>query len=426
LKKSIANIHARIQNNHQAIRSFMAVFSSNITSSVLAAIGGLLVARFLGPAETGSFRVFAIPLTYLIFLHMGTCDGLSRQIPYYMGKGMPEEVDRLASAGGAFNLLLSAVVSCGFVCCAVYSLANHDLYGVFAWLSQAAFCWGVFYGRYLTSTYRTLNHFVTLARIEIVQSLLTFGMVFILPSLRFYGLCLRYALPSVLAVLLYQKHRPLKIIYRFDIKALKDLIKIGLPFSFWGNLETSIWLATESTLVLSLSGISALGLFSVAAVIRGAANTLPMSIWQVLTPRVIANLARDGSVRKANARIVLATAGLTGFMVMLACTGSFLLAIFVPYFIPKYVAGIGVMKICLWFSVVQAAFLPMNTLFATGRPWLYGRSVIAGIIVFPLATYLLYHALGGLLAVAAGSLLGRAARTIAAYVDLVALTRRET
>ena len=155
-------------------------------------------------------------------------------------------------------------------------------------------------------------------------------------------------------------------------------------------------------------------------------NSLPMAVWQVLTPRVVTTLARDGSVRNANARIVWVTAGLTGFMILLACAGSFLLDVFVPYLIPKYVAGIPVMKVCLWFPVVQAAFLPINTLFATGRPWLYGRSVIAGIVVFPLATYLLLPVIGGLLAVAVGSLLGRAARTLAAYVDLVVLTRRET
>ena len=83
------------------------------------------------------------------------------------------------------------------------------------------------------------------------------------------------------------------------------------------------------------------------------------------------------------------------------------------------------MKVWLWFPVVQAAFLPINTLFATGRPWLYGRSVIAGVVVFPLTAYLLVPAIGGLLAVAVGSLLGRAARTLAAYVDLFALTRSE-
>ena len=393
---------------------------------MLTAIGGLLVARFLGPEETGAFRAFTIPLTYLIFLHLGTWDGLWRQIPYYIGKEMPEKVEALASSAGAFNLFVSVGVSFGFVCCAVYSLVHQDLYGVFGWLSQAFFCWGVFYGGYLTSTYRTLNHFVTLARIQVVQAVLTFGMVFILPFLKFYGLCARAAFPSFLAVWFFHRQRPLKVSYRFDTKALRELIKIGLPFSFWGNLETSIWIATESALVLSLSGVSALGLFSVAAVIRGAANALPMSTLQVLMPRVVTNLARDGSVRNANERVIWLTAGLMGFMILLVVTGSWLLDLFVPYFIPKYIAGIPVMKVCLWFSVVQAAFLPMNTLFATGRSWLYGRSVIAGLVIFPLATYLLYPVIGGLLAVAVGSLLGRAARTLAAYVDLIVLTRRET
>jgi O-antigen/teichoic acid export membrane protein len=425
LKEKIINVRTRISKSRQTIRSVMALLSSSIVSSVFAAIGGLLVARFLGPEETGSFRAYTIPLTYLIFLHLGTWDGLWRQIPYYVGKEMPEQIDTLASAAGAFNLFVSVIVSCGFVCCAAYSLAHHDLYGVFGWLSQALFAWGIFYGNYLSSTYRTLHHFVTLARIQVAQSVLTFGMVFLLPFLRFYGLCARAAFPSLLAVWLYHRNRPLKVSYHFDTKALRELFKIGFPFSFWGNLYTSVWTATESAVVLSLSGVSALGLFSVGVVMRGAVNSLPEAIWQVLTPRVVTALARDGSVRSANTRITLVTVGLTGFMILLACAGSFLLDVFVPHFIPKYVAGIPVMKVCLWFSVVQAAFLPINILFATGRPWLYGRSIIAGIIVFALATYLLYPAIGGLLAVAIGSLLGRAARTLAAYLDLVALARRE-
>lgn len=426
LKKGIVDVRARLLKSRQTIRSVMALLSSNITSSLLTAVGGLLVARFLGPEVTGAFRAYTIPLTYLIFLHLGTWDGLGRQIPYYVGKEMPERVDALASAAGAFNIFVSIGVSCGFICCAAYSLLNHDLQGVFGWLSQALCCWGIFYGGYLGFTYRTLHHFVTLARIQFAQTLLAFGMVFSLPFLGFYGLCARVAFPSFLAAWLYHRYRPLKVRYRFETGALGELIKIGLPFSFWGNLYSSVWSATESALVLYLGGVSSLGLFSVAVVMGGAVNSLPVAIWQVLTPRVVTNLARDGSVRSANARIIWVTAGLTGFMILLACAGSFLLELFVPHFIPKYVAGIPVMKVYLWFPVVQAAFLPMNTLFATGRPWLYGRSVIAGIVVFAAATYLLVPVIGGLLAVVTGSLLGRAARTLAAYVDLVNLTRRET
>ncbi len=426
IKQSLSNILVRISKNRQTVRSVMALLSSNIISSVLVALGGLVVARFLGPEETGAFRAFTIPLTYLMFLGLGATDGLLQQIPFHVGKDMPERVDALAASTGAFMLFLSAVVSFGFACSAVYSLVSYDLYGVFGWLSQAIVCWGVFYGSYLTSTYRTLHHFVLLSRIEITQTILNFGMVFLLPFLKFYGLCARAAFPSLLAVLLYHRKRPLKVSYRFNVKDLFQVIKIGLPYSIWGTIYTSAWFATESALILSLDGVVALGLFSVAYAIRAAMNSLPQAIWQVLTPRAVTSFAREGSIRKANARIMWVTVGLTGFMAIVACGAAFLLDIFVPYLIPKYVAGIPVMKVCLWFPVVQSAFLPMNTLFATGRPWLYGRSVIVGSIAFALATWLLLPQIGGLLAVAVGSLLGRTARTLAAYVDLFILMKNES
>jgi len=424
-KKIIIDSRAKIDRNLQTLQSIAALLSSNMGATVLSVVGGLLVARFLGPEVTGLFRVFTIPLTYIMFLHLGTFDGLWRQIPYYVGKEMPEKVDALASAAGAWNLLISVVVSCGFICCATYSLLHHDLYGVFGWLSQALCCWGVFYGGYLVSTYRTLHHFVALARIQMVRSISNFGMVFSLPFLGFYGLCARAAFPSVLEVWFCQRNRPLKIHYRFDTKALRELMKIGLPFSFWGSLYTNIWFASESALMLYLGGVTSLGLFSVAGAMREAINALPMSVYQVLTPRVVTAFARDGSLHNANARIRWLTVGLTGFMVIIAFIVSYLLDIFVPYVIPKYVDGIPIMKVCLWFPVIQAAFLPINTLFATGKSWIYGRSVIVGLAVFPLTTYLLIPVIGGSLAVVVGSLLGRTARTGAAYLDLFVLTRRE-
>jgi O-antigen/teichoic acid export membrane protein len=426
LKKRIVVVRERISKNRQTIRSVSALLGSNFASSALTAIGGLLIARFLGPEETGAFRAFSIPLTYLMMLHLGTFDGLWRQIPYYVGKENPEQVDRLASAAGAYNLAISVAGSCAFICCAAYSLIHRDLYGVFGWLAQAFFCWEVFYGGYLTSTYRTLHHFVTLARIQVAQTVLSFGMVFLLPFLRFYGLCARIAIPSSLVVWLYHRNRPLRVRYSFDTQALGELIRVGLPFCFWGSLYTCVWTATESTLILSLGGVTSLGLFSVAYALRSAMGSLPMAVWQVLTPRVVTAFARDGSVRNANSRVMWVAAGLTAFMILLACIGSYVLDIFISNVIPKYVAGIPVMKVCLWFSVVEAASLPLNTLFATGRPWLYGRGVIAGIIVFPVATYLLIPMTGGILAVVMGSLLGRVARTVAAYVDLVLLARQET
>ncbi len=393
---------------------------------VLTAIGGILVARFLGPEITGAFRAYTIPLTYLIFLHLGTWDGLWRQIPYFAGKGDQQKVERIAASAGSFNLVLSGIVSTGFLVCAIYNLIRHDYSGFAGWFSQAINAWSLFYGGYLTSTYRTLNNFVALSKIQAAQAVITFVMVFSLPFLEFYGLCARVALPAIVVVWLYHKFRPLRINYHFNVKELLELIRIGLPLSFWGSLYTSFWVATESTLMFSLAGVIPLGFLSVAVLIREAINTLPRVIRQVFAPRVISSYAQDGSIRGANHRVMWVTVGLVICMVILAFAGTYVLDVFVPYFIPKYIDGIPIMKVCLWFSVVEAALLPINIIFATGKAWLYGRSVLIGIIVFPMATLILIPMVGNELAVVIGSLLGRAARTIAAYIDLVLLTRGES
>ncbi len=415
----------RLANNRHILRSVAALFGGNITTSFLGAIGGLLVARYLGPEVTGRFRVYTIPLMYLTFLHLGTFDGLWRQIPYYTGKEMPEKVASVASAAGAWNALVSGLVSAAFLVCALLALARGDTYGVAGWLSQLVCCWSVFYGGYLGATYRTIHQFVSLARIQLVQALINFALVFLIPLFGFFGLCLRAAVPALTGVALYHRNRPLKVRHRLDWRELGEVVRVGLPFSFWGSLYTSVWAATESALMLSLGGLTGLGLFAVSAVMRDGMIVLPHSVYQVLTPRVIEAYAREGSVRSANARSALLTVGLTGVMVAIVLICSYLLGLLVPLAIPKYVAGIPLMRACLWFSVLEAASLPFNTLFATGRPWLYGRGVILGLVVFPLSAWLLKPLLGGMLAVALGSLFGRLARTLEAYGEILLLTRRE-
>jgi O-antigen/teichoic acid export membrane protein len=418
-------LRTKIANNRQAFRSVAALSGGNLIASLLGVLGGLLAARFVGPEETGLFRSFTIPLMYLAFLHLGTFDGLWRQIPYYMGKKMPEKIEAIASSAGAWNILVSIVISLGFFVYGLYSWWHHDFYGVVGWLSQAVCCWGIFYGGYVGATYRTLNHFVALARIQLVQTIVSFGMVFLLPFLGFYGFCIRSASASAAGVWLFHRNRPLKIPYRLDTKALSEVVKIGLPLSFWGSINTSIWTATESALMLYLGGVTGLGLFAAATLLREGINILPQAVNQVMLPRVVEGFARDESIRNANARTVWLTAGLTGSMVLIILVFSYLIDFLVPVAIPKYIDGIPLMKICLWFAVIQTASLPLNTLFATGRSWLFGRGIIVGLVVFTLAAFFLAPAFGGVLAVALGSLLGRTARTIAAYGEIYLLVRRE-
>jgi len=144
IKLFLDRLRARLGQNRQILGSVAALFGGNMTSSLLGAIGGLLVARFLGPEVTGRFRIFTIPLMYITFLHLGTFDGLWRQIPFYMGKGEPEKAEALAAAAGAWNALVSGLVSVAFLVCALLAFTRGDYYGTAGWLTQMLCCWGVF------------------------------------------------------------------------------------------------------------------------------------------------------------------------------------------------------------------------------------------------------------------------------------------
>ena len=298
LMEIVQEFKSRLTNNHGIVKSVIALFGGNAAYTLLQSLGGLLIVRFAGPEEIGLLAACSIPLGYLAFLHIGTFDGLQRQIPFYVGKHTPERAQALASSAGAWNSWVSSIVCLGFSIVAFHDLLGKNYFGFAGWMTQAASSWRVFYGEYLGATYRTINQFVRIARVQFIQAILSFGLVFTLPFWGFYGLCARQSSANLLVVLLYHRFRPYKMPYRINMKDLKEVVRIGVPFSFWGILNTSVWATTESSLMLVAGGISGLGLFAGAVFMRGAMQIIPDSLQQVLKPRMVEAIAREGSVEQ--------------------------------------------------------------------------------------------------------------------------------
>jgi O-antigen/teichoic acid export membrane protein len=411
--------------NKAVVKSVAALAAGNVVGAILTALGGLLIARFIEPEINGKFRAFSIPLMYLTFLHLGTFDGLYRQIPFYTGKDQPNQVQRIASASGAWNIIIATIVSSGFFACALWSVWNNNYDDAVGWLTQVIACIGIFYGGYLGATYRTLNHFVTVSGIQLLQSLIGFFLVIAVVYWGYYGLALRFVIPVIVAALLLHIYRPLRMSLHFDFITFKDVIKIGMPLCFWGTLYSSIWLAAEFSLVLAFGGVKAVGLFSVAVMMRESLSILPQSLHQVLMPRVVESFARKGGIRSSTKSVFLGSALFTLLMAFLILIIGFFLDYFVPIIIPKYVDGLLIMKTCLWIAAIHAASLPLNGLVATGRGWLYGKGILVGMVAFASSVYFLIPILGGVMAAIVGSLFGRLVRVLVAYVDLMSVIRKE-
>lgn len=419
-----ASLWERICRPRGSLSSILALVGGNSVSSLLGAIGGLLVARFVDPATAGAFRTYTIPLMYLTFLHLGTFDGLYRQIPFYRGQGRLNEVETIASSAGAWNVLLSGAFSAGFLLLAGWCLVRGDAQGAFGWSAQALVTWSVFYGGFLGTTYRTLDRFIAATRVQMIQAVLSLLAVFTLPILGFVGLCLRSALPSVIGTWLLHGARPLRAPPRFRRESFVDVVRIGMPFCFWGSLYSSVWGAIENTLMLSLAGVNGLGLFAVAVMLREGICIVPQAIHQVLTPRVIHAYGREGRLDEAHTILYRVVPPLAIGMAVVVVALSYVLEVAVPIVIPKYVGGLGLMKLTLWAGVVQAVALPLNSLIASGKSWSFGKGILAGVFAFPVVTLVLAPTTGGLLAVAGGSLAGQVVRTAIGYWELNVLSRQ--
>jgi O-antigen/teichoic acid export membrane protein len=415
-----------IKTHNNLLKSIASLAGANVTASVLTAIAGILIARYIEPEINGQFRAFTIPLMYLTLLHLGTFDGLYRQIPFYTGLDQPDEVARIAATSGAWNVFVTIIIASGFLLCSLWALWNSNYIYAAGWFTQVLGSISVFYVGYLSATYRTLNHFVVLSKIVLIQAVIGFCLVYAVVSYGFYGFCVRFTLPIIICGWLYHRLRPLPIPLKFEFSVFKDVLKIGAPLCFWGTLYTSLWVAVEFSLVLKFGGVKALGLFSVAVMMRESLSILPQSIHQVLLPRVVESFARKGGVKSAATRSILGTGLFTLLMVGIVLVVGRLLDYFVPLVIPKYIDGLLMMKTCLWIAVIQAMSFPLDGLTATGRGWLYGKGVLVGIFAFLIAFYLLKTYVGGVMAVIIASLIGRFVRTLVAYFDLFSLIRQES
>lgn len=391
----------------------------------MSVIGGVLVARYVDPTENGEFRVFGIPLMYLSLLHLGTFDGLYRQIPFFNAKGDIAHVERLAAASGAWNVIVASIVALGFVVLELFAFWSGDTKEGFGWLTQSIICFSVFYGAYISATCRTLNGFVGLARIQLIQAVIGFALVAAVLFWGFYGLCLRAALPGLVGVFFLHKSRPLRVSLEFNRAALWDVMKIGLPLFLWSSIYNQLWLAVESTMIHNFGGATALGYFAVAIIVKESICILPQAFNQVLMPRIVEAYSKSGNISSGMSKTILATAVLVPFMAVIAAVSAVVLSFAVPKIIPMYTNGLMIMQVSLCHGVLQAASLPLTSLIAHGRTWLYGSGVLVGAFVFGVAVYFIEPISGGVMAVIYGSIIGRTARIAAGYFELFKLLRKQ-
>jgi O-antigen/teichoic acid export membrane protein len=363
---------------------------------------GIVVLRWISPADMGLWNVASILAPYVSVLQLGIFVALNRELPFLLGKNEREKaINHVKTAANHANrvslvLLSITVVSLGYL----YFEAGNEK---FLWVA-ASFGASVLLQtqqNFLVVTFRSANDFQRLGLIYLAIIPVYLLSVSLVYGYGFYGfLVFQVVTPLVLVSLLY-KFRPYPVRPQFIRESFKDLLATGIPFfslNYIGGLAPTF----KKIIILKYLGTGLLGLFSPALAILSVGRVLPRILGQFVYPRMSRRYGESKNRRhvwKINIRAIL-------FTTLLAIPIVFSLNLILPYLFdyvfPEYREAIDATRIVLlsvMFIVPQMAY---NSLASVKALRAMGVVVVLKLVIYWFVIVVTFSEIGGLEGIAWG------------------------
>lgn len=356
----------------------IAYASSQVISNVMRMVAGLLCVRLVDPHEFGAFSGIGVFLGYVLLGHGGVINGLSRQLPFELGRGNDGYAGDLASSTYALTSVLGGLAALSFLVCAIWNFFYGDAGMGFLFLSYVVIG-GVhlFNKQFLPVLYRTNGDFQSLARQNTLLGVGNLVSVLLVWKWGLWGLCIRGILLALFECCLLYYSSPYRLRWRFRWEDYQKLIRVGFPIFVVGNVNP-FWSTVINNLVFSIGGAANFGFYSLSNIVQGAIGVIPSSFSQVIYPRM-AIMFGEG---KSLPAIVKANVGAIVFqfivIFLFATIGALVMPYVVPMVLPKYISGISAAQWMLFVPVVQSLGAFSNLYNVVGRQRAYLIALLVG------------------------------------------------
>lgn len=399
---------------------------SSILATGITMIAGLLTARFVEPSALGLFNGMGLVLAYAPIAQFGVINGLNRELPFFIGRGNKARAEELASTTQAWAIVVGSLFSSCLTAVSAWHAFRGNWTLASGWLSYALGVFILFFATsYLRATYRTSGDFKKLAIVQLARASFLLMGVALVHWFRFYGLCLRYSLAAVAALILLWIWRPIRVAPRLNFGDFKHLLSIGLPI-FLVGLFYSWWTAFDKTLVLNYMGTEGLGLYAIALLTGTSLILIPQAVSQITYPRMAEQYGRTrkiGDLISITKRPILLMACVCPFFVV---AGWFLVPLIVKILLPKYVSGI---QAAQWTLIATSTkvFLPVANIFNVTRNQIpYSLAIGGGIVGYASCLYWLARDGFFLAAFPQAMIAGNLIFTMLCYIFVFYLSKKQT
>jgi O-antigen/teichoic acid export membrane protein len=407
-----------------ARQSITYLAGGSLISTVLYALGGLVVGRLIAPSTLGLFNGIGLILSYASFLQLGVFSGLSRELPYFIGKGDRPTAERLSAVAQTWAILVGGLIAVALLGVSGWELGHGDLWRAAGWFTNAIMAIELFIATYLQILYRTTNDFARVALIRVIQQTSLLALVILVLPFNFYGLCLRVVLAGGLNVVLLARWRPLRVRNTWSMMDLRHLMRIGLPIFVVGQI-LSYWTVVDQTLVLKLGGTTLMGLYSMVFMLRGAVATLPSAVSQVFFPRMSQKFGEGHGLRELLRGVTKPMLVAAGGMALATPLLWWLIGPITHILLPQYVGAIPAMQWVLPACILDCLEPGISTLTVTRRQKLRLLAIAVGVMAYGASLALLIRNGVHLAAFSQAMLIGRFFYVVVCYGLIGRLIKNE-
>ncbi len=331
--------------------------AGTLLTQMITLVAAILSRRFLGPLQMGIWTTLQIIVDYSKYASLGIMSAVSREIPYYMGKGEEARAGRIKNLAFTFVLASSCVFSAGLL---IFMLASWGKISRPMSIGLIFVSCIVFFQRYnnlLIALLRCYKKFYIETSVNVSSAIVNAVLVaFLSYRFQFYGFAAAMAL-SFLFNIIY-----ITVLHRFhfkwdlDIKEMRPLLAVGVPLLLIGLLAT-LARSLDKILISKYLGFEELGLYSVALMAGNYMSNFSTAIGAVLYPHFQEKFGAKDNPSDLKNYLWKSSLGYILFSPLMIGAAWFAAPFFVHLFLPKFVSGIPALRIyslsMFFWSLVQ-------------------------------------------------------------------------
>lgn len=355
--------------------------SSQVASNFLRILAGFLVVRVVDPETYGMFSGVGIFLGYVLLGHGGIINGLSRELPYEVGRGNEEYARDLASSALVLTSVVSFLAAAAFLSFALVHFSESDWQLSFIFFSYSIMAaLHLFNKQFLPVLYRTNRDFDSLSRQNMLVASANVISVSLVWLWDVWGLALRGVCLALYEGYLLFKNKPYHLNWHTSWEHHRKLFKTGWPIFIVGYVNP-VWNTAINNMIFVVGGAVNFGLYSLANIVQAAVAIIPNAFSQVIYPKMAVMYGQGmpiSVILRANIKPVVFQFAI---LLLMGVVGALLLPHVIPILLPAYAHGVNAAQWMMFLAAAQA-FTPLNNIYnVIGRQKWYFISLVIGSVV---------------------------------------------